>query len=293
MVHIGITGATGLLGSALMTKIGSKSDWSAHALDRTSIQGDPQGTLRKLHRLHNLECVIHCAAHTNVDACEKAPEISLKDNFEFSRDVAQACAQLDLKMVYISSTGVYGSERQTPYRESDTPHPTTVHHKHKLMAEQAALSCSVETLVVRTGWLFGGEISNPKNFVANRLREIFLCDGEMNSDVSQIGNPTFVDDLADHIVILIERNERGIFNCVSPDPASRFEYVQQILLASRRDVQLNPVDGSSFQRVAKTSPNESAINQSLSDLGLNNMLPWQQRLADYVPSILECMKNEV
>lgn len=292
-MQIGITGATGLVGSALMRKIGLQPTWSAIPIHRVAFQQEPEIYLRKQTHLHNLDCVIHCAANTNVDACEEMPDISLKDNFLFSRDIGQACALLGIKLIYISSTGVYGSGSQTPYVESDTPYPTTVHHKHKFMAENATLESSSNALVLRTGWLFGGDIHNPKNFVANRLREIFTCDGELHSDISQIGNPTFVGDLADHIITLAKIEENGIFNCVSPEPASRFDYVKEILLASGKNVQLRPVDGSKFQRRAKISSNESAENQRLSNLGLNNMPPWRQRLSEYVPYILSSVKNEI
>lgn len=291
-MHIGITGATGLLGSAIVQKIDTYAGWSAFALDRKTLQNDPAPHLREMKEKHNLDCVIHCAANTNVDACEKEPHISLKDNFKFSRDIARACAAIGVKFVYISSTGVYGADSAAPYRENDPPCPTTVHHKHKLLAEHAAQETDAKALVIRTGWLFGGDVANPKNFVANRLREIFGCSGEMKSDVSQIGNPTFVDDLADHVLTLITLGESGVFNCVSPEPASRFEYVQQIVKASGRDVHLVPVNGRQFKRVAKTSPNESAYNQRLSSKGLDNMPPWKQRLAEYVPSILDRVKHE-
>ena len=63
-------------------------------------------------------------------------------------------------MLFISSTGVYGNHKSTPYNENDKVFPTTVHHKSKKISEDMVLNHFNRNIVVRTGWLFGNLSKN-------------------------------------------------------------------------------------------------------------------------------------
>jgi len=286
-MRVAITGANGLLGGALLNVAKLRNFESVPlARDERDFALRLDYLVERI-RKTNANVVVHCAAYTNVEACEHDVEKCYRDNYLLTDLVAQACAQLQMKMVYISSTGIYGAGKTTPYREFDEVAPTTAHHHSKWLGEKSVQQYLVDALIIRTGWLFGGGASSPKNFVFNRIKEARASDSKLQSDASQYGCPTYVNDVVDTILELLEGGFSGVFNCVNSGGASRFEYVKKIVEFAGIDIEVEPVDGSRFKRVAKVSANESADNFKLCQLGLNSMPHWEESLKKYIELIVE------
>ncbi|MDO9454438.1 MAG: sugar nucleotide-binding protein [Stagnimonas sp.] len=279
-----ISGSSGLFGSALVRRAIS-SGYTCQSLDRSSVALSLDATARDAldAMLVGVDHLVHAAANTNVERCEAEPQTCYRDNVLLTELLAAAARRCGVPMTVISSTGVYGSHLQRPYAEFDEAHPQTHHHKSKLLAERAVLSAAEANLVLRTGWLFGGEASAPKNFVARRILEARSTpDGFISSNQQQRGCPTHVEDLADRLLALLALNAQGVFNAVNEGTASRFEYVREIVERAGLNVQVRPVAAGSFNRVAPVSDNETAINWRANELGLPPMRSWQSALTNYL-----------
>jgi dTDP-4-dehydrorhamnose reductase len=284
-MSIVITGVTGLLGSSLLNHA-ADFGYDAIQLTRDDIANMKSPNDLAIHLTsYNVKVLIHCAANTNVEFCEDNKVQCYKDNVALTEKLALVCKIMQIKFVFISSTGVYGKYQDTPYIDYDDVNPTTIHHKSKVIAESVVSKLVSDYLIIRTGWLFGGSWDMSKNFVANRIKEAYCSEGYIKSDASQVGNPTFVDDLSSNIFNLIEKKYSGMFNCVNTGRASRFDYVTEIIKLSGLNVSVLPVDGTSFNRKAKVSHNESAINLKLDYFGINMMPCWKKSLAQYIESI--------
>ncbi|KDN28655.1 dTDP-4-dehydrorhamnose reductase [Vibrio fortis] len=289
-MNIGITGTNGLLGSELLIKVRA-CGLKATVLDRCRFLIS-DGLKNAIEYIDSLGCdvVVHCAANTNLESCEINPQDCYSDNVILSELLANACRLLNVKFVFISSTGVYGSSKKTPYHEYDELLPTTVHHRSKMLAENAILSQSNDALIIRTGWLFGGDFNLQKNFVANRIREAVLSGGEIKSDGTQYGNPTYVKDVSDIIIKLVYDGWAGVFNCVNTGSTSRYGYVKEIINYAKIDVNVEAVH-TPFPRLAKVSENESAVNLKLSRIGFKGIRPWEEGLDEYIRSSTEDIKK--
>ena len=284
-MNIVITGVTGLLGSSLLN-LAADFGYNAIQLTRYDIENmKSPNDLATLLTSYNVKVLIHCAANTNVELCEVNKIQCYKDNVALTEKLVLVCKIMQIKFVFISSTGVYGKYQDTPYIDYDDVNPTTIHHKSKVIAENVVAKLVNDYLIIRTGWLFGGSWDMSKNFVANRIKEAYASEGYIKSDTSQVGNPTFVDDLSSCIFNLIENKYSGIFNCVNEGKASRFDYVSEIIKLSGLNISVLPVDGSSFNRKAKVSYNESALNLKLDYFGIMKMPCWKKSLALYIESI--------
>lgn len=280
-MRLALTGSNGLLGSRIK-KIAMSHGVDIKSLSRGEL--NPQNGLESIVdslREIKSEVLVHCAANTDVEKCEKEPEFCYRDNTLLTELLAIACRIIGIKMVFISSTGIYGTHKKTAYHEYDQVRPTTVHHNSKWQAEKLIQSQLRDCLIIRTGWLFGGEWDMSKNFVANRIRECLTSNGQINSDATQFGNPTFVDDVADRVLTLIKMNISGVFNCVNLGVANRYDYVKEIVRCAELDVKVIASD-SPFQREAKVSFNESASNFKMDELGLSHMPSWNVSLAEYI-----------
>ena len=278
-----LTGASGLLGSAI-DRVASQYGWRCDALAR-----DPL-TLAALHdRFSGYDVLIHAAANTNVEQCESDPDRCYRDNWLLTEFLAQKAAQANVRMVFISSTGIYGAAKRTPYKEYDPVAPTTHHHTSKHLAEQSVLRQHPDNLVVRTGWLFGGEYANPKNFVARRLDEALNAQvaGQtlIRSNAEQRGNPCYNLDIAERILLLVQQNHCGIFNCVNEGNASRCEYVSKIMELAGVRINVVPSDAANFNRKARVSNNEMAENWKMGAQGLPAMSDWRESLLHYITEL--------
>ncbi|MGF1721721.1 NAD(P)-dependent oxidoreductase [Vibrio kyushuensis] len=281
-MRIGVTGSTGMLGSEVVKAI-SSSGYEPLSLTRSKLSNHTSlEEVVKLLSTLNLKVLIHCAANTNVEFCEEQPESCWIENSLFSEILATATEKLGIKLVFISSTGLYGDWKATPYIEYDKVSPTTVHHKSKYSAENFIKSHNKDYLIIRTGWLFGGNWQSKKNFVANRIVEAKASDGIIYSNATQVGNPTYALDVASTIVELITLEYVGLFNCVSEGTASRHEYVAEILRIAQIDVKVLPAEKNTFNRLAKVSDNESATNFKLNALGIGTIRSWQDGLKKYL-----------
>ncbi len=276
------TGASGLLGEACRIEF-NKPGIEFHALHR-----DTAWRMVLAHNKVNLieaDVVIHAAANTNVEQCERDPDACYRDNFLLTEGLATVCAVNCTPLVYVSSTGVYGEGEDTPYREYSVVRPTTHHHRAKWLGEMAVMAASTNNLVIRTGWLFGGQFNNPKNFVARRLEEAIRARGNgvpLISNDEQRGCPTYTVDLASRMLYFISKGYHGIFNVVNSGSASRFEYIRSIVELAGIDVPIQKAPAAAFKRLAKVSRNEMAFNWRANELGLPELPNWLDRLKDYI-----------
>lgn len=273
-----VTGSNGMLGSMLSASLECVGIGSEVDITNLDIVHENLSVIKP-------DIIIHTAALTNVEDCEINIDKAYKVNTLGTQNLVNYCIDKDILFIYISSTGIYGASKKEAYNEFDMPNPTTIHHKSKYEAEKIVQNHLNKYLILRTGWLYGGDKSHDKNFVYKRFLEAQDKD-IIYSDSSQIGNPTYVLDFIKQIEVLITNKQYGIFNCVNKaHNISRYNYVKKIieLFDISCDVQIAP--SGMFKRVAAVSHNESAVNYKLDLLGLNVMNDWSLSLDNYIQTL--------
>jgi dTDP-4-dehydrorhamnose reductase len=281
-MNILITGSNGVLGSSILCEL-KKSGYKVLTLKRKLV--DWKGSIKNEILLRGVDIVIHCAANTDLELCERDLYKCFKDNLILTELLAKAAEKNNAKFIFISSTGVYGNYKKTSYFESDIARPTTYYHKSKLFAEMLVLERK-NNLVIRTGWIFGGAINNKKNFVINRLKELKNGTSTLYANQDQIGNPTYASDLSKVIVTLIQKNITGLYNCVGEAKASRYEYVKKIFELANVDINVEAKSKNYFKRLSEVSDNESASNRKLNAACSTKMPHWGKSLKCYIKIIL-------
>ncbi|RYY01109.1 MAG: NAD(P)-dependent oxidoreductase [Gammaproteobacteria bacterium] len=276
-----ITGANGMLGSAVQQYL--KDDFEIIAASRNELNIQDFASAKAYLKKLQPHLVLHAAAYTNVEEAERQPQECYSVNYNGTLNLINAAKGFSHKFIYISSTGNYGFGKTEPYAEYDEVMPPTVYHKSKYLGEKAVQELCADFLVLRTGWLFGGSTEHKKNFVYNRFIEAMSKD-EMFSDPFQTGNPTNTSDVARQIKKLIDEEVVGTFNVVSEGNCTRYEYVKEIVSTYGLNCVVKPTD-KPFERLAKVSPNEAAVNFNLTQMGLNVMPHWKDSLHHYINSI--------
>jgi dTDP-4-dehydrorhamnose reductase len=280
-----VAGGGGMLGTAFVSAA-RESGHQVTTLGRADLNVDRFRSIGETVREHSPHILINCAAHTDVDGAESDVAGSFAANAVLPEILAAISRRLDIRFVHFSSTGCYGIARTTPYDDFQPLDPTTVHHRSKAMGEVAVRATCAEALIVRTGWLYGGSRNHPKNFVWKRILE--ARDKEMIvSDDSQVGNPTYVVDVAMQVLFMIEACLGGTFNCVAGGTATRRQYVEQIVRAAGLSCRVEAAPPGYFARRALVSPNEGAINLKLSLLGIDRMPKWRTSVEKFVQLLME------
>lgn len=275
-----VTGARGLLGTEFMS-ICEDRGWTAIAMNRDVTDlAHPEQANRFICE-HAPDAIIHCAAETNVDLCEREPEWAVRINEQATQAIAMAALKIRAKMVYIGSCGIFDGTQNSPYAESVLPRPLTRYAASKLAGEGRTLDADAANLVCRVGWLFGGSRDQRKNFVEARRRECF-DEKPMISANDKWGSPTWGRHAAKRIVELLCLDASGVHHVANTGIASRHDYVNEIVKAFNPLKPVTGVDSSHFPRSAPVPDCEALTSQRLSELSLDPLPDWRKALLEYI-----------
>jgi dTDP-4-dehydrorhamnose reductase len=228
--------------------------------------------------LLDLDLVVHCAAYTNVDGAESEPDAAYGVNALGTRNVALACAQGNVPLIYISTNMVFDGTKGSPYTEYDTPNPNGVYATSKRAGELYVEHLLSRFYIVRTSWLYGKE---GDSFVHKIVRAADSR-GALGVVADEIATPTYVEDLAAALLQLGNTGLYGWYNLVNEGECSRFEYAREIMrLTGREHVPVTPTSLSDYVRPAPTPQYSTLHNFVGAEAGIK-LRSWQDALADYL-----------
>jgi dTDP-4-dehydrorhamnose reductase len=166
--------------------------------------------------------IILTAAMTNVDECEKNKKVTFKINFVGVKNVIKACEKIKCKLLFMSSDFVFdGTKISGYYTENDTPNPINYYGKTKYLAEQAIVDSDLDYIICRTAVLYGWN-QERINFITWILKNLEVKN-KISIITTQINNPTFVINLAEILLKLLEKDTNGIYHTAGEMPLNRYE----------------------------------------------------------------------
>ena len=229
------------------------------------------------------DAVIHCAAYTAVDAAEDNEDLCRKVNAEGTRNIAEVCRQLDIKMMYFSTDYVFNGQGERPWEPDDPREPLNVYGQTKYEGELAVQELLEKYFIVRTAWVFG---VNGKNFIKTMLR-LGKERGAVSVVDDQIGSPTYTYDLARLVVDMIQTDRYGIYHATNEGLCSWYEFACQIFKAAgMNQVKVTPVDSTAFPAKAKRPHNSRMDKSKLAENGFEPLPSWEDALERYLKEIL-------
>jgi dTDP-4-dehydrorhamnose reductase len=229
-----LAGCNGLLGQNLL-RVKPAGAWEIHGLGR-----NPQATLpgslagyvqADIGVRAELEAAVHAvdpdwifnaAALTNVDQCERDPDLAGRIN----RDTVGWLAAFGKPLVHISTDYVFDGEAG-PYAEDAPVRPLSVYGSTKLESEALALGGSPHSLVVRTMTLWGQGQGMKTSFV-DFVRASLAAEKTIRIVTDQYGNPTLAEDLAIAIWKLAAGGRSGLYHAAGSEWNSRFDWARAI-----------------------------------------------------------------
>ena len=279
-MRILVTGAAGMLGSDLCPVFFQEHEVTETDIDQMDVR-DPAQVLRWSTEIKP-DLIVHLAAATDVDECERNPDLAYSTNAIGTRNVALACQQAGAILVYISTLSVFDGAKCEPYTEFDTPNPQSHYSRAKFAGERLVRNLLSKYYIVRAGWMFGG-YTKDKKFVA-KIISLAKQKPSLNIVNDKFGSPTYTADLVRGLLKLIETGLYGTYHMVGVGGyCSRLELAQAILdYAKVRSCQLQPVSSAAFPLAAPRPRMEAGINYHLELMGKDWVRPWREALKEYV-----------
>ncbi len=278
-MRILVTGGGGQLGRAL-----AQASPYVRAVRHAELDVTEQHAVERTIAAMQPEVIIHAAAMTDVDGCERDPDAAERINVLGTRHVAAAAAETGAYLIYISTNFVFDGTKDSPYLEDDAPNPLSVYGRTKLEGEYLALAVP-GAAVVRPSWVYG---DGKRNFVTSLL-ERAAPGATLRYLADEVAAPTYAADLATALLQLCAAQPRpaGVFHLTNDGSASAFEWAQAVLAAAgRRECTLLPVPAASYPRPAARPRNGVLANVRAARLYGIRLRPWQDAVQDYVRRLL-------
>ncbi len=236
------------------------------------------GRVRKLISKSRPDWTVLTAAYTDVDGCEKNPELAHEINCVGASNVAREARDYGSRLVFISTDYVFDGSKSAPYETEDPVAPLSVYGRSKAAGERQVREIVPDACIVRTSWLFG---PHGKCFPGTILR-LSQDGGELKVVSDQQGSPTFSRDLASVIIRLVRGGASGTFHATNAGSCSWFEFAAELLkCAGFPDVQVAAISSEELNRPAPR-PRYSVLScASLSRFGLS-LRTWQEAVRAYV-----------
>ncbi len=227
-----VTGASGLLGSSVCKAAASQykvyGTFLNHPVNFSGVEtfkvdltnNDSISFIEK----KKPDVIIHCAAMTNIDACEERPDEAHKQNVVVTRNVAEAAKRSGAYLVHISTESVFDGQREQ-YKEEDKPNPLNVYARTKLEAEGIALA--VPGAAVARTTIYGWNVINKQSLSEWILAK--LSAGEsVPGFTDAIFSPILTDDLAKILLKLCDVRPSGILHISGCEACSKFTFAQEL-----------------------------------------------------------------
>jgi dTDP-4-dehydrorhamnose reductase len=301
-VRILITGADGQLGRDLIDALSGRVPTGGRRCALLGTEGPREGLRHEVLAtdigdmpvddraavLHTFEAfrpevVLHGGAFTAVDVCETEVDTAFAVNAIGTRHVSEAAARVNAHVVYVSTDYVFDGTSERPYREWDSPCPTSVYGASKLAGEQ---ECRPGSTIVRTSWLCG---AHGNNMVVTALR-LAEGDGELRFVDDQHGSPTFTADLAPAIITLGLDRRPGVFHVTNSGATTWWEFVRAVLTNVGADPERVVAISTAELDPPRPAPRPAYSvldNAALRLSGLPALPEWQDGLARLVSAITQ------
>ncbi len=274
-----VLGATGTLGAELCRQ----RPRQVLGLSRRRLDLRHPLRVQRMLREVRPRAVIHAAAATDVDWCQRHPRECFAVNATSVAVVAEACGRLNVPLVYVSSSFVFGQQAAgEPWRETDAPCPRNIYARSKFVGEQYARECP-RHLIVRTCGLFHHRPTRRRGFVQSVLSQA-AAGKRLRVVCDQWANPTYVPELARALWFLLSAclagtAAWGIYHVVNGPAVTWHEFAQALVLAAGYPVSVEAIRTEEFPAVAPRPRFAALATEKYARTGGPAMSPWPEALA--------------
>jgi dTDP-4-dehydrorhamnose reductase len=249
-MRVAVTGANGLLGGEAVAQLAGRHEVLALGRGpcrlpagpyvwRDADLGDGRSVEAAL-REFGAQAVLHAGAATDVDGCERDPELAWRVNVGGSEQVARACRALGARLVAVSTDYVFDGTAG-PYSEDDVPNPRGAYARSKRCGEEAALLLAPDCVVARVAVVYSGRPGAKATFATQVVEKLSrgepvkaFCDQYVSTTLAASG-------AAMGLELLLETSYRGVLHASDAEVVDRVEFARRVARAFGLSGEIVPV----------------------------------------------------
>jgi dTDP-4-dehydrorhamnose reductase len=278
-----ITGASGQLGSAFGLIAPELPQHQFSFKTRTELDICDGAAVRDALAQTGAQALVNCAAYTAVDKAETDHDAAYAINATAPGIMAEACKELGVKLVHISTDYVFSGESEKPYLEDDPVQPVNKYGASKQKGEEAVLQSGADAAIIRTSWVYA---PFGANFVKTMLR-LMQSRPEVGVVADQYGSPTNAIDLARAIAQMLDspRWQGGIYHYSNEGIISWYDFAVSIRDLSGFNCHVKSLTTPEYPTPAKR-PRYSVMDKTkIQEVFGIKPRPWRESLAECLEQI--------
>lgn len=265
-MNILVTGANGQLGNEMRLISKEMTDHfiftdvtEVEGLETTLLDITNLEAIKEVIKTHKVDCIVNCAAYTNVDKAETDVDFCRTLNAKAPQNLAIAMKETGGLLVHVSTDYVFGGDPYNiPCREDQKGTPTGVYGLTKLEGEENIKSAGCDYVIIRTAWLYS---EFGKNFVKTMLN-LTATKPQLKVVFDQAGTPTYAYDLAKAIEVVLKDyakeqpasaySKTGIYHFSNEGVCSWYDFTKTIAsMAGHTECDIQPCHSNEFPSPVK------------------------------------------
>lgn len=265
-MNILVTGANGQLGNEMRLISKEMTDHfiftdvtEVEGLETTLLDITNLEAVKEVVKTHKVDCIVNCAAYTNVDKAETDVDFCRTLNAKAPQNLAIAMKEVEGLLVHVSTDYVFGGDPyNVPCREDQKGTPTGVYGLTKLEGEENIKAAGCDYVIIRTAWLYS---EFGKNFVKTMLN-LTATKPQLKVVFDQAGTPTYAYDLAKAIEVVLKDyakelpasaySKTGIYHFSNEGVCSWYDFTKTIAsMAGHTECDIQPCHSNEFPSPVK------------------------------------------
>lgn len=261
-----VTGANGQLGNEMRLISKEMTDHfiftdvtEVEGLETTLLDITNLEAVKEVVKTHKVDCIVNCAAYTNVDKAETDVDFCRTLNAKAPQNLAIAMKETGGLLVHVSTDYVFGGDPYNiPCREDQKGTPTGVYGLTKLEGEENIKAAGCDYVIIRTAWLYS---EFGKNFVKTMLN-LTATKPQLKVVFDQAGTPTYAYDLAKAIEVVLKDyakeqpasaySKTGIYHFSNEGVCSWYDFTKTIAaMAGHTECDIQPCHSNEFPSPVK------------------------------------------
>ncbi len=235
---------------------------------------------------HQPRAVINAAAYTAVDKAEEDEETATVVNADAPTAMAEACAELSIPLVHISTDYVFDGAGEAAFAPDHPTGPLGAYGRSKLKGEEGIVAKTDLYAILRTSWVVS---AHGGNFVKTMLRLGETRDA-LNVVADQIGGPTSARSIAQACVaiadtLLHNQDAAGIYHFSGGPDVSWADFAREIFRQSGQSVEVTDIPSSAYPTPAARPANSRLDCTKTTEVFGIERPDWATDLADILTDL--------
>ncbi len=240
-----VTGGKGFLGKRLVRNL-INNNYSVATFDLADGQ-DITNYEQVANEVKKNDIVVHLAAVADLNYAREHPKETMDVNILGTINVLEACRVYNKSLIFASTCCVYGNPDTHPADENTCPKPTEIYAHSKLAGEHLILGYAkhfgMKYNILRLATFYGPEMRPalaPYIFLKKAMKGEII---EIHGDGKQTRTFTYVDDIVDGIVAVLEKDVwNEIINITTEEEISVLDLARLCMEITGNNVELKFVE---------------------------------------------------